>query len=214
MSRYKHYCVLLLLGVLTFTCLNDYKNSIPSFQKQITVESWTSYGYQGMKKLAEESRERIKIEEEELRLKKAEEELRLKNIAEEKARQEKIRKEKQETLRASRGMSEDDYKPQRVKFIVTYYSDAEGLIGGGPKDRRGNPLRNGHVALPKNVAYGSKVIFDNYPDNIYTNVDTGGRIVWINSNTCHIDVFKKGYSSAELNKLGKHIEWGYIYHKK
>lgn len=134
-------------------------------------------------------------------------------IREEQKKKELELAEQSETKRISRGMDLEEFtEVQRVTFILTFYSEAEGEIGGGSNDKRGNPLRNGDVALPRDVTYGSKVTLDG-DDTIYTNKDTGNRIVWVDDNTCHIDMFKKGYSSNQLNKLGKKVVKGYIYHK-
>lgn len=111
----------------------------------------------------------------------------------------------------------EDSKRRKVTFHITYYTNADNALEGGQKDKKGRMLESHNypiMALPSDVAYGSKVVF-NEPvlgEYEYLNVDTGGAIRWINKNECKADIFIPNVSNDWLirNTENRTVE-GYIY---
>lgn len=111
----------------------------------------------------------------------------------------------------------EDSKRRKVTFHITYYTNADNALEGGQKDKKGKMLESHNypiMALPSDVAYGSKVVF-NEPvlgEYEYLNVDTGGAIRWINKNECKADIFIPNVSNDWLirNTENRTVE-GYIY---
>ena len=112
--------------------------------------------------------------------------------------QERIRQEEEERLAKeneliNRGMSDFSYSKE-VLCHVTYYTNINNSLQGGNKDKKGNNLvlhDESVIALPKDVPYGSYLIFDEpvLGETIYKNVDTGGAIVWLNDYEMKVDIF-------------------------
>lgn len=112
--------------------------------------------------------------------------------------QERIRQEEEERLKKeneliNRGMSDFSYSKE-VLCHVTYYTNINDSLQGGNKDKKGNNLVSHDesiIALPRDVPYGSYLIFDEpvLGETIYKNVDTGGAIVWLNDYEMKVDVF-------------------------
>ena len=112
--------------------------------------------------------------------------------------QERIRQEEEERLKKeneliNRGMSDFSYSKE-VLCHVTYYTNINDSLQGGNKDKKGNNLVSHDesiIALPRDVPYGSYLIFDEpvLGKTIYKNVDTGGAIVWLNDYEMKVDVF-------------------------
>lgn len=112
--------------------------------------------------------------------------------------QERIRQEEEERLKKeneliNRGMSDFSYSKE-VLCHVTYYTNINDSLQGGNKDKKGNNLVSHDesiIALPRDVPYGSYLIFDEpvLGETIYKNVDTGGAIVWFNDYEMKVDVF-------------------------
>lgn len=73
---------------------------------------------------------------------------------------------------------------------ITYYTNFDDEMQGGQNDRRGVPLvsHEGRViAMPADIPYGSFINIDGMGE--FKVVDTGGAIVWLDENTCKVDVF-------------------------
>jgi len=107
---------------------------------------------------------------------------------------------------------------KRVKFHITYYCNLDNSLQGGLNDKKGIPLTNYNypvIALPSDVKYGSKATFDESINgsNEYTNVDTGGAIVWLNDEhtECKADVFIANVSESWIMRNTENrIVYGYI----
>lgn len=112
--------------------------------------------------------------------------------------QERIRQEEEEISEKeneliNRGMSDFSYSKE-VLCHVTYYTNINNSLQGGNKDKKGNNLVSHDesiIALPRDVPYGSYLIFDEpvLDETIYKNVDTGEAIVWLNDYEMKVDVF-------------------------
>lgn len=82
----------------------------------------------------------------------------------------------------------DNYKD--IVVDITYYTNYDDAMQGGQNDRRGVPLTSHEenvIALPADVPYGSYINIDGMGE--FKVVDTGGAIVWLDENTCKVDVF-------------------------
>ena len=111
----------------------------------------------------------------------------------------------------------EDNKRRKVIFHITYYTNANNSLEGGHKDKKGKILEDYDypiMALPSDVPYGSKVVFNEaiLGEYEYINVDTGGAIQWIGENECKADIFIPNVSNSWLIKNTKNrIVEGYIY---
>lgn len=111
----------------------------------------------------------------------------------------------------------EDSKRRRVVFHITYYTNASNSLEGGHRDKKGKILEDYDypiLALPRDVAYGSKIVFDEavLGEYEYINVDTGGAIQWIGENECKADIFIPNVSNDWLIRNTKNrIVEGYIY---
>lgn len=76
-----------------------------------------------------------------------------------------------------------------IRIFVTYYTNIDDELQGGQLDRRGVPLVSHHkpVAMPADVPYGSVLDIEGLGE--HNVVDTGGAIVWLDENTCKVDMF-------------------------
>lgn len=82
----------------------------------------------------------------------------------------------------------DNYKD--IIVDITYYTNYDDEMQGGQNDRRGVPLASYEeavIALPADVPYGSYINIDGMGE--FKVVDTGGAIVWLDDETCKVDVF-------------------------
>jgi hypothetical protein len=154
---------------------------------------------------------------------KTEESIALENarIEAEKAEQEKVTSTT--NMIASRGGDMNNFtQTRRVEFHLSYYTNQNSRMEGGQYDKQGKRLTSHDmpvVALPKDVPYGSIVIFDEaiLGDTCYTNVDAGGRIIWLNSSKtkCKVDVFVPNASAKDLvTKYENKVIYGWIYYKQ
>ncbi|GAB6170403.1 hypothetical protein JCM1393_28630 [Clostridium carnis] len=81
-----------------------------------------------------------------------------------------------------------NYKDLTV--YITYYTNFDDLLQGGQNDRRGVPLKSHGekiIAMPQDVPYGSYIDIEDMGK--FKVVDTGGAIVWLDENTCKVDIF-------------------------
>jgi 3D (Asp-Asp-Asp) domain-containing protein len=124
-----------------------------------------------------------------------------------KRQQEEIKhKEQEERMRLGR----------RIKFHITYYCDEDSSLEGGKHDKKGKDLNNHEypvLALPKDVSYGAKVVFDESINgsNEYINVDTGGAITWLGSDECKADVFIGGVSPSWIERnMQNKVVYGWL----
>lgn len=146
-----------------------------------------------------------------------------KQLEKEQLEKEKREKEEAEKLAKeneliNRGLNDFSYS-KKVLCHVTYYTNSEDSLQGGYKDKKGKEL-NSHeepiIALPKDVPYGSYLIFDEpvLGETIYKNVDTGGAIVWINDYEMKVDVFVPNVSCDWIiNNLHNKIVTATLYYK-
>lgn len=77
-----------------------------------------------------------------------------------------------------------------ITVYITYYTNIDDELQGGHNDRKGVPLiahSENVIAMPSNVPYGSYLDIEGMGE--YKVVDTGGAIVWLDDNTCKVDVF-------------------------
>lgn len=110
---------------------------------------------------------------------------------------------------------------KQVTCYITYYFAEDSKLQGGYIDKRGIELhlhKEPIVALPKDVPYGSYIVFDTdiRGNTTYKNVDTGGAIAWMDSNTCKVDVFvpeAQDYSWLVRN-TNNTVTTATIYYKK
>lgn len=111
--------------------------------------------------------------------------------------QERIKQEEERLAKENelinRGISDFSYSKE-VLCHVTYYTNINDSLQGGNKDKKGNNLVSHDesiIALPRDVPYGSYLIFDEpvLGETIYKNVDTGGAIVWLNDYEMNVDIF-------------------------
>lgn len=200
----KAYLTLATLSCIVGGVLSTYNTETPMLNVKTNLH--IEYGMEKFNKLKAESIEQQRIKEiERIRL---EEEM--------KRLEEQKKNEPYEILhRVSRGgiITEEYSHVEEVTFEVSFYSDRESIsLGGGSYGYKGDYLQNGDIALPKDVPYLSTVIFEG-DDTVYTKRDVGGAIRRKNGVVC-VDVFKKGYTTEQLNKLGRYRVKGYIYHKK
>ena len=89
---------------------------------------------------------------------------------------------------------------REINVRVSFYTDEDNALEGGKYDRRGRLLASYHhpiVAMPKDVPYGSWLDIDG---TLLQVVDTGGAMVWTDSNSCNIDVFIPGKTTEWLNE--------------
>jgi 3D (Asp-Asp-Asp) domain-containing protein len=121
---------------------------------------------------------------------------------------------------ASRGGNIDFQNSKRVEFIITYYSNIDSRLEGGQYDKQGKRLTSHDmpiVALPKDIPYGSIVIFDESinGDTCYMNADSGGAIKWLNSDKtkCKVDIFVPNASKKDLLKYDNKTVCGWLYYK-
>ena len=118
----------------------------------------------------------------------------------------------------NRGLN-DFYYSKEVLCHVTYYTNSEDSLQGGHKDKKGKELTSHEepiIALPKDVSYGSYLIFDEpvLGETIYKNVDAGGAIVWINDYEMKVDVFVPNVSyDWIINNLHNKIITATLYYK-
>lgn len=110
----------------------------------------------------------------------------------------------------------EDNKRRKVIFHITYYTNASNSLEGGHRDKKGKVLEDYDypiMALPRDVPYGSKIVFDEavLGEYEYINVDTGGAIQWVSDNECKADIFIPNVSNDWLIKNTKNrIVEGYI----
>lgn len=153
------------------------------------------YNYRQMeirKEIERQEQERLRLEEE----RKRQEELERQRIEEEK----------------SRLVNKLGYEPSKVVKVnckVTFYYADSTSLQGGYNDKKGIPLKSHNepiVALPSDVTYGSYIEFDKSirGNTLFKNVDTGGAIKWLDSNTIVVDVFVPEASS--YNELISMVE--------
>jgi hypothetical protein len=122
---------------------------------------------------------------------------------------------------ASRGGNVIDFsKVKRVEFHTSVYSNINTRMEGGQYDKNGKRLTSHDVpvvALPKDVPYGSLVIFDEaiFGETCYTNVDSGSAIKWLNSDKtrCKVDIFIPDATQKELLKYDNKVVYGWLYYK-
>lgn len=199
----KAYITLATLSCMVCGVLSTYSTEIPMLSSETNLH--IEYGIEKFNKLKDEAIEEQRIKEiERVRL---EEEM--------KRLEEQKKNEPYEILqRVSRGgeFTEDYSHVEEIIFDVSFYSDIEGYIGGGSYGYKGDYLQDGDIALPKDVPYLSTVIFEG-DNQVYTKRDVGGAIRRKDGVVC-VDVFKKGYTTDQLNELGRYRVKGYIYHKK
>lgn len=109
-------------------------------------------------------------------------------------------------------------RKQRIKFHVTYYTNKNNRLQGGQLDKKSKPLTSHNfpvLALPKDVPYGVKVLFEEEVNGSreYINVDTGGAIKWLNKEKteCKVDIFIPNVSEKWLmNNADNKIVDGWI----
>lgn len=115
---------------------------------------------------------------------------------------------------------------QDVTAHITYFYGANNSLQGGFKDKIGKSLSTHQepvCALPSNVKYGSYLVLDenvHYNTNkstskTFKNVDTGGEIVWLSSNTLKVDIYVQNCTSLNWieNNLKNRVVKGKIYYK-
>lgn len=133
-----------------------------------------------------------------------------------------VKSDKQhEVVIASRGISPTSQNRRRVEFYITYYSNINDSLNGGHNDKKGKKLISHDmpvVALPKDVPYGSMVVFDEKVNGseYYLNVDTGGMIKWLNSEKtkCKADIFIPNVSERYIIKNYENkVVYGWLYYK-
>ena len=128
-----------------------------------------------------------------------------------KADEEQREIERQQEIERQR--ESDKYK-KRVTFHITYYTSSK-----SGRDKSGTYIHSYNypvIALPKDIPYGVKVIFDEsvLGEYQYTNVDTGGAIRWINSSECKVDVFIPNVTDKWIiNNTQNKIVEGWIVYK-
>lgn len=109
-------------------------------------------------------------------------------------------------------------KGRYVKFHVTYYTNINNRLQGGQYDKFGKRLTSHPypvVALPSDIKYGAKVIFDEPINGTteYINVDSGGAIRWLNSSKteCKVDIFVPNVTESWIiRNLKNQTVYGYI----
>jgi predicted RND superfamily exporter protein len=122
---------------------------------------------------------------------------------------------------ASRGGTVMDFtRVKRVEFVTSVYTNSNSRMEGGQYDKQGKRLTSHDmpiVALPKDIPYGSIVIFDEaiLGDTCYTNVDDGGRIIWLNKEKtkCKVDIFMPNATQKEMLKYDNKTVYGWLYYK-
>lgn len=96
----------------------------------------------------------------------------------------------------------DNYKD--IIVDITYYTNYDDEMQGGQNDRTGVPLKSHEanvIAMPADVPYGSYINIEGMGE--FKVVDTGGAIVWLDENTCKVDVF---VPDVEVDWLIKNTE--------
>lgn len=81
-------------------------------------------------------------------------------------------------------------KYKDIVVHITYYTNYNDMMQGGQNDRIGVPLKSHGepiVAMPSDIPYGSYIDIEGMGN--FKVVDTGGAIVWLDENTCKVDVF-------------------------
>lgn len=82
----------------------------------------------------------------------------------------------------------DNYKD--IVVDITYYTNYDDEMQGGQNDRTGVPLKSHEgnvIAMPSDIPYGSYINIEGMGE--FKVVDTGGAILWLDENTCKVDVF-------------------------
>ncbi len=133
-------------------------------------------------------------------------------------KQEEERKLAKQNELINRGISDFSYSKE-VLCHVTYYTNSDDRLQGGHTDKKGNYLVSHDepiVALPRDIPYGSYLVFDEpiLGETIYKNVDTGGAIIWLNDYEMKVDVFVPNVSLGFIiNNLNNKTVSATLYYK-
>lgn len=133
-------------------------------------------------------------------------------------KQEEERKLAKQNELINRGISDFSYSKE-VLCHVTYYTNSNDRLQGGHTDKKGNYLVSHDepiVALPRDIPYGSYLVFDEpiLGETIYKNVDTGGAIIWLNDYEMKVDVFVPNVSLGFIiNNLNNKTVSATLYYK-
>ena len=133
-------------------------------------------------------------------------------------KQEEERKLAKQNELINRGISDFSYSKE-VLCHVTYYTNNDDRLQGGHTDKKGNYLVSHDepiVALPRDIPYGSYLVFDEpiLGETIYKNVDTGGAIIWLNDYEMKVDVFVPNVSLGFIiNNLNNKTVSATLYYK-
>ncbi|WP_346938254.1 3D domain-containing protein [uncultured Clostridium sp.] len=145
--------------------------------------------------------ERIKLEEEVARLEEQ-------RILEEEKRLEEERLEEQNRLENERLQKERESKRVPVTFeLSAYCSCSQCSEGWGTHTASGLPVREGFVALPDDIPFGTRVIIPSL-EYEYVCQDRGGFIDYTNEGYMRVDVYMN--SHEECLQFGRFVVEGYL----
>ena len=202
--RKKDITVLLSLMIISgFTVrdIHDYNSQSQALLEQkVDLEEYKTI-YERVNEIVEdfdekEREEYVQQKVEELRAEKERvrlEEERKRQEEEERQRQEELRKQQQEQANQVVNRGGDIPSGREVTVEVSFYCSCSQCCSGGTGiTASGLPVREGYIACPKDIPFGTKILIDGI---VYECQDTGNYIQWC-GNIMRVDIYVSSHTEA------------------
>lgn len=190
---------LAMLGLTTWD-IHDYNSQSQALLEQkVDLEEYKTI-YEKVNEMVEDFNEKereeyVQQKVEELRAEKERvrlEEERKRQEEEERRKQEELYRQQQEQANQVVNRGGDVPSGREVTAEVSFYCSCSRCSGGTCITASGLPVREGYIACPKDIPFGTKILIDGI---VYECQDTGNYIQWC-GNIMRVDIYVSSHTEA------------------